>query len=807
MAWFNPNDPTSGADLLTQEQIENRRKVAERMAAAASKARPMTHWAQALAQGAEGVAAGFEERSVRDAIRASSEYDRGQQANWGAGSVAAPAATVVAPVAVDTAPAGGAIAGGGSLNVSPEIKNGIVQTASALGIDPVDLATTISYETGGTFDPTKRGPTTQWGQHRGLIQFGEPQAKQHGVDWSNPVGSQLGPNGAVASYLKTAGVKPGMGLLDIYSAINAGAPGLYDRSDAKNGGAPGTVRDKVEKQMQGHRAKAQALFAAAQSDMPAPGAMPAEMPTGQEGFAVPSAVESIPGDDPARLRMEAQAYAQTNPEAARQMLARADAAEAAASQVAPMPMPPARPADLALSAPAAPAMNGATFDQVASMAPPLEPVFQSEGASQPWMGTALQPQPASPAARVAQAMQSAPMPPPRPTNLAADLPAPGAIPAIGQMPQAVPAMPDLSNTSDGGMRALQVMALQQAQGQPQAPMPGPTPGMPVAQASLPAAAPTERVAQAVTAAQAGAPAAAPQASPAAQRIAALLPGVDPAVARSAFDPKVSPQTRQMAQLIVQQQLAAAKKADPIAVEKAQVDLAIAKKNLGKSDAPTAIQEFEYGQKTPGYSEWKQQQSKAGASSVNVGGGSDKQIFDTFAENVKEARAAANGLVALREARGAVQGGAIFGAGADLKLGLQKAAAAFGVGDTEKIQNTETFRSAIAPQIAAVMKSTVGSANISNSDREFAEKAAGGSITLDQGSITRLLDIMERASVERLKLHNEQLDAVYPDPVGNKRERALFGVKIPEPPKADAPPSAVAGRPAGQTKSGVKWSVQ
>jgi len=122
------------------------------------------------------------------------------------------------------------------------------------------LATAISYETAGTFDPTKRGPTTQWGQHRGLIQFGEPQARQHGVDWDDPIGSQLGPDGAVASYLRAAGVKPGMGLLDVYSAINAGAPGLYNRSDANNGGAPGTVADKVNNQMASHRLKAEALM-------------------------------------------------------------------------------------------------------------------------------------------------------------------------------------------------------------------------------------------------------------------------------------------------------------------------------------------------------------------------------------------------------------------------------------------------------------------------------------------------------------------------------------------------------------------
>jgi hypothetical protein len=145
-------------------------------------------------------------------------------------------------------------------DVNPSIRDGIIQTANSLGVDPVDLATAISYETGGTFDPTKGGPTTQWGRHRGLIQFGEPQAQKYGVNWDDPIGSQLGENGAVASYLRDTGVKPGSNLLDIYSAINAGGVGRYDASDANNGGAPGTVRDKVENQMGGHRQRALALL-------------------------------------------------------------------------------------------------------------------------------------------------------------------------------------------------------------------------------------------------------------------------------------------------------------------------------------------------------------------------------------------------------------------------------------------------------------------------------------------------------------------------------------------------------------------
>jgi hypothetical protein len=65
---------------------------------------------------------------------------------------------------------------------------------------------------------------------------------------------------AAEKYLVDAGVRPGMGLLDVYSAINAGKVGRYNASDANNSGAPGTVRDKVMQQMGGHRAKAEALL-------------------------------------------------------------------------------------------------------------------------------------------------------------------------------------------------------------------------------------------------------------------------------------------------------------------------------------------------------------------------------------------------------------------------------------------------------------------------------------------------------------------------------------------------------------------
>jgi hypothetical protein len=220
----------------------------------------------------------------------------------------------------------------------------------------------------------------------------------------------------------------------------------------------------------------------------------------------------------------------------------------------------------------------------------------------------------------------------------------------------------------------------------------------------------------------------------------------------------------------------------------------------KQAPPTEIQTFEYGQRNPEFAQRQLELKRAGAQNINVGGGSDRQIFDTMGESATSARAAATGLAALREARAAVEGGIVSGVGADFNLGLRRAAAALGA-DASKVVNTETFRSAIAPQIAAMMKATVGSTQISNADREFAEKAAGGSITLNEGSIRRLLDIMERANVGLIETHQKRLDAVYPESGNFGRERALFGVDAP----ARSPAGAAAPLPVGGSRNinGIK----
>jgi hypothetical protein len=154
----------------------------------------------------------------------------------------------------------------------------------------------------------------------------------------------------------------------------------------------------------------------------------------------------------------------------------------------------------------------------------------------------------------------------------------------------------------------------------------------------------------------------------------------------------------------------------------------------------------------------------------------KQIFTSMEESKKIAGAAKEGLVAANNARKAIEGGAITGLGADMRLNVAKLVTGMGLKDMgNDVANTETFRAAMAPVIASVMKATVGSQNISNTDREFAAAAAGGSIRLDATSIKRIIDIVGRASRETLEDHEKKVGVLFGQ---NPQGRALFGIDMP-----------------------------
>lgn len=128
--------------------------------------------------------------------------------------------------------------------------NAVLTSAAELGVNPIDLATVISYETGGKFDPDIVGGKNN--AHMGLIQFGTEERKKYGITKGMSFGDQMK---AVVSFLKDRGFKPGMSIVDLYSTINAGTPGKRNASDGN-----GTVASHVDTMMKEHRKGAMAFL-------------------------------------------------------------------------------------------------------------------------------------------------------------------------------------------------------------------------------------------------------------------------------------------------------------------------------------------------------------------------------------------------------------------------------------------------------------------------------------------------------------------------------------------------------------------
>lgn len=151
-------------------------------------------------------------------------------------------------------------------------------------------------------------------------------------------------------------------------------------------------------------------------------------------------------------------------------------------------------------------------------------------------------------------------------------------------------------------------------------------------------------------------------------------------------------------------------------------------------------------------------------SIDMGG----KAADKFATKLSEARAetltksyeATKGLpqtlATLDEASASLRDGIKSGIAGEVGLTLAKLGKALGFGDVSpEIANTEAFRSQMAQSTLEVLK-TLRPA--SDADVKYAEKAAGGSITLDDKTMMRLIDSSRAATASKLYNHNQLLES-------------------------------------------------
>jgi hypothetical protein len=158
-----------------------------------------------------------------------------------------------------------------------------------------------------------------------------------------------------------------------------------------------------------------------------------------------------------------------------------------------------------------------------------------------------------------------------------------------------------------------------------------------------------------------------------------------------------------------------------------------------------------------------------------------------------AQEAATSLESSTEARKLLDSGVITGTGATYVANLGKALRTLGFNaHNSDVPNTEAFAATRAQEVGRIIKLFGSGTGLSNADREYAERAAAGQITLDEQSIRRILEINDRASRTIIEKFNSDAERV---PSG-----------LSPYPLTVKPPGPDVGK-SGVTSSGVRWRLQ
>ena len=158
----------------------------------------------------------------------------------------------------------------------------------------------------------------------------------------------------------------------------------------------------------------------------------------------------------------------------------------------------------------------------------------------------------------------------------------------------------------------------------------------------------------------------------------------------------------------------------------------------------------------------------------------QQRTKNYEETIRpKAEAAASEITAMHQMRQLLDAGAITGTGAEARMAAQKFAQTIGIPwGNDQVANTAALQSAVGQRVLALVKNLGAGSGISNADREYAAKIAGGEIGMTEESMRRIMDIGERSARNTLKNHDAEVTRLMKLPGVSTLGPDYFSVQTP-----------------------------
>lgn len=178
--------------------------------------------------------------------------------------------------------------------------------------------------------------------------------------------------------------------------------------------------------------------------------------------------------------------------------------------------------------------------------------------------------------------------------------------------------------------------------------------------------------------------------------------------------------------------------------------------------------------------------KAGDINIDLGEKADSALVSAFdklaTDEFANAAGGVNTIQKVQEARRALNasGGIVSGdLTAPVRLASLKVASDFFGLDSQAAENTEVFQAQMKELVLPKVKQLGTGNSISNADREFIEKAIGGSIELTEGAIRRILNIMERGTRNEILRANAKMEKRVSKSKNQAVKDAFMPIEAPE----------------------------
>ena len=226
---------------------------------------------------------------------------------------------------------------------------------------------------------------------------------------------------------------------------------------------------------------------------------------------------------------------------------------------------------------------------------------------------------------------------------------------------------------------------------------------------------------------------------------------------------------------------------------------------------------------PGFLEAKEQLKRAGASNttVNIANSTGKKFGERFgsklADKLDLAHTAAQDAVSdegiINEAESLLKSGIFSGRFADLQLQLNSALQDVGLTSPDpRVSNTQAYMAALGGRVANIIKQFGAGTGLSDADRQFAERMAGGQIQLSEPALRRILSLGRRANKVAIgrfeKMRGRLFNAKDSDgaPLIPAELQSIYDLERPT--QASAPQQQPSGSGlSGTTKSGIRFTVE